>query len=128
MHADLGRVHDPGAALLGPDWHVGAHGGGLRRDPLEGEDLRLGAAGRHGGAEGEALLNGEGHAVGPGVHSLGFLLSLFRVSVCARSQIDLPENFQVPSFKGVLLQQCALLGSSLMTDYCCCSNEKTPKN
>ena len=46
VHADLGWVHDPGTALLGPERTVGADGGGLGGYPLEGEDLRLRAARR----------------------------------------------------------------------------------
>lgn len=66
MHADFGGVHNPGAALLGPDGHVGAHGGGLSRDLLEGEDLRLRPPGGHPG-EGEPL-RGQSRAAGASVH------------------------------------------------------------
>jgi len=62
VHADFSGVHNPGAALLRPDWHVGAHGGGLSRYPLEGEYLGLRAPGRHPG-EGEFLLNSQSRAV-----------------------------------------------------------------
>lgn len=55
VHADLGRVHDPRAALLRPYRHVGAHGRGGSRDALEGEDLRLRAAWSQLG-EGESLV------------------------------------------------------------------------
>ena len=77
VHADFGGVHNPSAALLRPDGHVGAHGGGLSRNPLEGEDLGLRAAGRHPG-EGEPLpLESQSRAVWPWVHFpwdlLGFL-------------------------------------------------------
>ncbi|KAG7219769.1 hypothetical protein INR49_011503 [Caranx melampygus] len=71
VHADFSWVHDPGAALLGPDRHVGAHGRGLGRYPLEGEDLGLRAARRHPG-EAEALLrNRQSDAVGPPLPNQG---------------------------------------------------------